>query len=134
MSEADLMRRLQKAATQIGARLFRQNVGQAWTGDARSFSRSEMVRVYPGDVLIRRARPFHAGVKGMSDLGGWVPVRITPAMVGATVAVYVQVEVKDKGIPSSEQIAWLEAVTKAGGRAGIAHNEDELSSIIRGSL
>lgn len=132
MSESDLMRSLQMAATKLGARLFRQNVGLAWVGDARQFSRREMVLVYPGDVLVRRGRPFHAGIAGMSDLGGWVPVTVTPEMVGATVAVYLQVEVKENARATKEQTAWIDAVQSAGGRAGIARSDEDLSAIIRG--
>lgn len=132
MAEADLMRLLQRFASTVGARLFRQNTGMAWVGNARRIARTETVQVYPGDVVIRKARPFHAGVEGMSDLGGWVPVQVTADMVGSTVAIYAQVEVKDEARPTKEQLAWITAVKKAGGRAGIAHNESELLEIIRG--
>ncbi|MGJ5032248.1 VRR-NUC domain-containing protein [Bradyrhizobium sp. HKCCYLS2038] len=133
MSEADLMRLLQRRASQLGARLFRQNVGQAWTGMLER-GNGRVVRLGPGDVVLRNARPFHAGVSGMSDLGGWLPVQVTPDMVGSTIAIYVQVEVKAGGRPTSEQLAWIAAVNKAGGRAGVAHNEAELSEIINGLL
>ena len=72
MSETDLMRALQKQATKLGARLFRQNAGMGWIGAAVKFSDRRQFTAEPGDVLIRNARPFHAGVQGMSDLGGWV--------------------------------------------------------------
>ena len=125
------MRRLQMAATKLGARLFRQNVGLAWVG--RVERGPGTVRLGPNDIVIRNARPFHAGVEGMSDLGGWVPVRITPEMVGQLAAVYAQVEVKlEKGRPSQEQIAWISAVAMSGGRAGVARNEDDLEMILRG--
>lgn len=132
MAEADLMRNLQKLASQLGARLFRQQVGMAWVGDACHYSRPAMVRVYPGDVVIRKARPFHAGVAGMSDLGGWVPVKVTADMVGSTVAVYVQVEVKVNTRATKEQQAWIAAVNNAGGRAGVARDDNDLSGIILG--
>lgn len=135
MSEADLMRRLQIAASRLGARLFRQNVGQAWIGKARVFRKKEahpMFTFYPGDVLIRNARPFHAGIEGMSDLGGWVPVEITPDMVGSTLAVVAQVEVKENARPTAQQLAWIAAVNKAGGRAGIARSETDLAEILDG--
>lgn len=126
------MRLLQRAASQLGARLFRQNVGQGWVGKVERGS-GRMVRLGPADVLLRNARPFHAGVTGMSDLGGWMPVEVTADMVGATVALYVQVEVKDGARPTKEQVAWIDAVNKAGGRAGVAHNENELAQIVRGN-
>jgi len=126
------MRRLQMLASTLGARLFRQQVGMAWVGNVQHFTRVDFVRVAPGDVVIRKARPFHAGVTGMSDLGGWVPVEITAAMVGSTVAVYCQVEVKDGARTTKEQAAWIDAVKRAGGRAGVARSEADLSAIISG--
>lgn len=132
MSEIDLMRHLMKHATRLGARLFRQQVGQAWVGKAQRIDRSQTIDVRPGDVVIRNARPFHAGVPGMSDLGGWTSVVITPEMVGSTVAVVVQAEIKDKGRATTEQLAWIDAVKAAGGRAGIARNDEDLAAIISG--
>lgn len=126
------MRLLQRLASQLGARLFRQNVGQAWVGKVER-GNGRMVRLGPADVLLRNARPFHAGVAGMSDLGGWMPVEVTADMVGSTVALYVQVEVKDGARPTKEQLAWIAAVNNAGGRAGVAHNEAELAQIVRGN-
>jgi hypothetical protein len=133
MAEVPLMRRLQVAASELGARLFRQNAGMAWVGDVRRYAKPDLVRVNPGDVVIRRARPFHAGIAGMSDLGGWVPVTVTADMVGSTVAVVLQVEVKDGARTTKEQIAWIDAVNKAGGRAGVARSESDLSTIIKGA-
>lgn len=125
MAEADLMRLLQRCASSLGARLFRQNTGMAWVGN--------VTRNRDGSITIRNPRPFHAGVAGMSDLGGWVPVEVTADMVGSTVAVYCQVEVKENARATKEQSAWITAVNRAGGRAGIAHNESELTQIIRGN-
>lgn len=125
------MRRLQIAASKIGARLFRQQVGMAWIGAAVKIDRTMLYPVRKGDVVIKSARPFHAGVPGMSDLGGWLPTEITPDMVGMVVALYAQVEVKENGRPSKEQIAWIDAVKKAGGIAGIARSEDDLTQILR---
>lgn len=122
------MRRLQKVASSLGARLFRQQVGMAWVGKIeRGPGRFALG---PGDIVVRAARPFHAGIEGMSDLGGWVPVEITPDMIGSTVAVYAQVEVKENGRPSPAQTAWIEAVNKAGGKAGIARNDADLNQIL----
>lgn len=134
MAEVDLMRHLMKHATRLGARLFRQQVGQGWIGKAIQFKYPGTVEVRPGDVLIRKARPFHAGVPGMSDTGGWTPVVITPEMVGSTLAVVLQAEIKENGRPTPEQLNWIEAVRAAGGRAGIARNEEDLEAIIRGEV
>ncbi len=128
--EIPLMRELQIAASAMGARLFRQNVGLAWVGKAERVQRARAVQVRPGDVVIRAARPFKAGIAGMSDLGGWVPVTITPEMVGKTVAVYAQVEVKDGARATGEQERWIAAVLNAGGLAGIARNISDLTAIL----
>lgn len=130
MSESDLMRRLQLAATRLGARLFRQNVGQAWVGKVERVNSIRYVQVGPGDVVLRNARPFHAGVRGMSDLGGWMPVQVTASMVGETIAVYAAVEIKENARATDGQKAFIAAVLKAGGRAGIAHDESELTKIL----
>ena len=131
MSEADLMRRLQMAASRLGARLFRQQVGTGWVGKV---TRGPLpnISLGPNDVLIRNARPFKAGVEGMSDLGGWVSVEITPEMVGSTVAVVAQAEIKLNGRPTTQQLAWIACVNKAGGRAGIARSEKDLADILAG--
>ncbi|QND53438.1 hypothetical protein HB779_17250 [Phyllobacterium sp. 628] len=132
MSEADFMRRLQMRASQLKARLFRQQVGMAWVGKAERITVHRTMKLKPGDVVVRNARPFHAGITGMSDLGGWVPELITPEMVGSTVAIYTQVEVKENARPTIEQLAWIDAVNSAGGRAGIARSEEDLSKILLG--
>lgn len=128
--ETALMKELQIAASQMGARLFRQNTGQGWIGKARKITKPDWVQVKPGDVVISGARPFHAGFTGLSDLGGWVPVVITPEMVGSTVAVYAQVEVKDGARATGEQDRWIEAVRRSGGLAGIARNISDLAGIL----
>lgn len=132
MAEADFMRHLQKLASKLGARLFRQNSGMAWVGNKVIRGPNSLFKLGPGDVLIRNARPFHAGHEGMSDLGGWVPVEVTADMVGSTVAVYTQVEVKVNARPTDEQIAWIDAVNKAGGRAGVARSDNDLAGILTG--
>lgn len=128
--EAPLMKELQIAASQLGARLFRQNAGQGWVGKAEKFSRAKTVAVQPGDVLIRKGRPFHAGHEGMSDLGGWSPLVIGPEHLGKTLAVYLQAEVKAGALTTEAQRRWIEAVNRAGGIAGIVRSHDELAALI----
>jgi hypothetical protein len=61
--------------------------------------------------------------RGSADLIGWRTVTITQAMVGHQVAVFTSIEVKTPtGRVRPEQQAWLEAVTQAGGLAGIARS------------
>lgn len=127
MLEADFMRRCMKRATDLGARLFRMNVGVAWVGEA--------TKNRDGSITIRNPRPFKSGVPGMSDLIGWAPVVVTPDMVGKTVAVYLAVETKSaRGRASEEQKNFVGAVHKAGGRAGIARTDEDLEAILCGDL
>ena len=129
--ETPLMKELQAAASRLGARLFRQNTGKAWIGKADAPARiAKTVRLAPGDVVVRNARMFHAGFEGWSDLGGWAPVTITPDMIGKTVAVYVQAEVKDKGRATDAQLRWIDAVNRAGGIGGVIRSEDDLRALL----
>jgi hypothetical protein len=110
-TEADFMRRCMKRATELGARLYRNNVG-----------------VLPD----KRGIPVRYGLAtGSSDLIGFVPVTVTPDMVGQTLAVFVSVETKaGRGKATKEQDQWLAMVAKHGGRAGIARTDDDLDQII----
>lgn len=124
------MRRLQILASSLGARLFRQNSGMAWVGNKVERG-PRTVHLGAGDVVIRNARPFHAGFQGMSDLGGWRPVVIMPDMVGTTIAQRVEAEVKtETGRATKEQRAWIDAVNKAGGRAGVVRNDDDMRALL----
>lgn len=123
------------AASRAGHRLFRMNVGMGWTGNATKITRTETVRVHSGDVIIRNARPFHSGVKGMGDYCGWATVTVTPDMVGKPIAVFASVEVKaGKDRLRPEQKAFAEAVNAAGGTAGVARSEDDAMAILEGAF
>lgn len=107
---------VQRAVSPLGARWFRQNVGLAWQGERI---------VKTGDsVYLEHARPIRAGLcEGSSDLIGWTPVRITPEMVGQTIAVFTAAELKTgKQTVTDEQATFLEAVEKAGGIAGVVRS------------
>jgi hypothetical protein len=71
-------------------------------------------------------------VRGSADLIGWRTVTITQAMVGTRLAIFTSIEVKTPtGRIRPEQQAWLEAVTHAGGIAGIARSVDDAKLIIK---
>lgn len=105
---------------------FRANVGNGWIGEA--------TKLPNGDVLIRNARPFTTGLPpGFSDLFGFVPVEITPEMVGQTLAVFVAMEVKTKtGRVSPQQTAFLRAVNDNGGRSGVTRSVPDALRVISG--
>lgn len=106
MSEARVLAEIRLAlGREPGLRLFRNNVGKLRDGEGR--------------VVTFGLHP------GSGDLIGWRSVVVTPDMLGRTLAVFVSIEVKDKGRPTPEQRAWAAAVTAAGGFAGVARTPDD---------
>jgi hypothetical protein len=131
MKESSLQHRILAEFGHGERRLFRMNVGLAWIGTAKKFTQRAIVSVGPGDVVIRSARAFKAGMVGMSDLIGWQTVEITPEMVGRKIAVYTAIECKGKRTRvTAQQLAFLELVRDAGGLAGLARSEDDVRSIL----
>lgn len=133
MTEQGVMRAILLACSRGAARLFRQNVGTGWVGESTRFSRASTVSVQQGDVLIRNARPLHAGLcEGSSDLIGWRTVEVTPKMVGQRLAVFAAVEVKsERGRPTTQQKAFITAVSRAGGIAGVARSVEDAEKMLR---
>lgn len=133
MKEMPVLQRILVAVSRGATRLFRNNVGQAWVG-ARPHQcrRPETITLRPGDVVVRQARPFHAGLcVGSSDTIGWTTVEITPEWVGRRVAVFTGIEVKgDGGRASDDQLQFIGQVQAAGGIAGVARSADEAQGII----
>lgn len=108
--------------------LFRANVGQAWTGDAK--------RMPNGDILLKKPRPFSTGLPpGFSDLFGLVPVKITPDMVGQTVGVFMAMEVKaERGKSSPQQDRFLKAVNDNGGRGAVVRSTEDALRVLEGEM
>lgn len=133
MAEAELMRKLQLRFSLLGARVFRNNNGMGWTGKAETVRESGNVMVHPGDVVIRKARPLHAGLMpGSSDLIGYQSVIISPSMVGSRFALFTSPEIKrpTKSKEQQNQQDWINAIKEAGGQAGFVHTEEECDSLI----
>lgn len=121
MTESALYPMLQLAASEAGARLWRQNVGTAWRG--------EVTRNRDGSILIRRPMIVHFGLAtGSADLIGWAPHVVTEHDVGRTLAVFLSVEAKAaKGRMRAEQQAWLDAVKAAGGIGIVARSVEDFT-------
>lgn len=122
--ERDITNPILKAASKLGARLFRQNTGVGWIG--RTLRRSE------GTLTLADPRPLHAGLcVGSSDVIGWTPVVITPDMVGARVAVFTALEVKTGRLKATEeQERFIEAVRAGGGIAGVVRCTEDAVGLI----
>ena len=124
MTEHEIQQRILLACGKGPSRLWRNNVALAWTGKA--------IKLDGGDVLIRNARPLHAGLcKGSADLIGLRTVTIGPEHVGQRLAVFCAIEVKSAtGRPTPEQTAFLALVREMGGLAGIARVVDDAAGIL----
>ena len=119
----------------MGVINWRNNVGSGWVGKVTHIRKNCTVTCAPGDVVIKNARPLRSGLcKGSSDVIGITPVFITQAHVGRTLGIFSAIEVKSKtGKPTEDQLNFLRAVEKAGGFAGIAKSNDDISAIINRS-
>lgn len=128
MTPAAMMRQVQVALASVGARVFRNNVGQGWVGMTQPLQ--------GGAIMITDPRPLHAGLcDGSSDLIGWRTVVVTPSMVGSKIAVFAAVEVKQgTGRCSAEQLGFLAAVKAAGGIAFVATGADQAQETLRQSV
>lgn len=119
MSDHAFLTRILLACSRAHVRLFRNNVGQGWVGKVERYPRATQVTIRPGDVVIRNARPLHAGLaEGSGDLIGWESREIKPEHVGQTWAVFASLEAKEgAGRMRPEQKAWRDTVRAAGGVA-----------------
>lgn len=114
-TEKDIERSIILHASKIGSTLFKNNVGMY------TDSKGNVIR--------------YGLCKGSSDLIGWTPIVITPDMVGKKVAVFTAVEVKKnkfgKYKATDLQKAFIAAVNKAGGKAGVADCLLDLEVIVK---
>jgi len=68
---------------------------------------------------------------GSADLIGFVPVTITPEMVGRRVAVFLAVECKtDTGRLSTTQRVWLASASAAGAVVCVARSESDVETAL----
>lgn len=119
--------------TGMGARLFSNVVGMAWTGDAHpghGADGSPMViiknaRHLPFGLLVPGTDLSKTGKKkktsGGSDRVGWTPHVVTAEDVGRTIAVFTAVELKTlNDTLKPDQANFLDQVHRAGGLAYVA--------------
>lgn len=135
MNETTVVKMARVHASELGAVLFRNNVGRL---------------PEPGG-----GRWVEFGLcKGASDTIGYQPLLITQEMVGTKIARFVAVELKDydgmdeaqirdfivRRLPTgskaakhlSEQCNFIDAVRRNHGLAGFARNNQELETLLRG--
>lgn len=138
LSPSNQSRQTQLTITALGGRGWRQQVGLSWMAspqDTLKPNKPLTVILRPGDVLLRNARPLKTGTVGMCDNGGFVPVVVTPEMVGQTVAISLWIEDKSgTGRTSPEQKAFIQMVRRFGGRAGVSRGDEDTRRIIAGEI
>jgi hypothetical protein len=129
MSEHVIQQQILLAHGSGATRLWRNNVGTGWAGQATKVTggnlRAVSQALRPGDVVIRQGRPLHAGLcVGSSDLIGYRQVD--------GIAQFVALEVKSAtGKATKEQVQFLDHIQAAGGLAGIARSVDDAAAILR---
>lgn len=126
MTEAATKRRIMLDVGRGDVRLFNNPRGIGWMGKVLRQTADTVTLLHPRRVDFG----LHAGA---SDLIGFRSVTITPDMVGQTVAVFAAVEVKAPGGKhpvSDEQRTFIEAVTRAGGLAGVARSPEQARLIL----
>lgn len=82
-------------------------------------------RLPNGDLI-----PYGLGPNGTGDRIGPTPVRITPEMVGHTVAVFTMVESKTpEGVEQSHQETRIKEIRALGGIAGFARGPEDTQKV-----
>jgi hypothetical protein len=128
MSEHTTQQRILLACGSGNTRLWRNNVGTGWAGQATKVTpgnlRAVSQALRPGDVVIRQGRPLHAGLcVGSSDLIGY---RVVDG-----VAQFVALEVKSTtGKPTAQQTQFLDHITSVGGCAGIVRSVEDARTVL----
>ena len=108
-SESNILNDCLIALSKAGCKAFRHNVGMGWVGKSQRISHTQTVTVHAGDVIVRKARPLHAGLaKGASDIIGIKPHIVTQKDVGTTIGVFISPEIKkENGRATKEQLHWI---------------------------
>jgi hypothetical protein len=117
MNQANRLNIIRKWASQMGHRLFRNNVGKGYQGKITEINHHGRNRKVIDDL---RYIDFGLTV-GSSDLIGWQSKKITKDMIGKSIAVFFAVEEKSpRDRLSDEQINFLQSVHANGGIAMVA--------------
>ena len=128
-SEHQIQQRILLAHGSGPVRLWRNNVGTGWAGQATRITVGNLSAIAhalrPGDVVVRNGRPLHAGLcVGSSDLIGYRKV--------GDLAQFVALEVKSAtGRPTAEQTRFLDHITSAGGCAAVVRSVADADAVLR---
>jgi VRR-NUC domain len=125
VTERDIQNDIQRELSRNETRLFRINCGQSYQG--------RIVEQTPDRLILSPWYPIKLGATGISDLIGWTQEYGRPGSYADDVytAVFCAIEVKDRGRATPEQLAFIDTVRRAGGRAGVARSVEEARAIIQ---
>jgi hypothetical protein len=126
MSENIVVRDIQAKLSNNEVRLWRNNCGNGWLGNATVLEN--------GDVLLRNPRRIQFGLAaGSSDIVGCISKIITLDMVGQKFAQLVSIEGKSKtGRLRDEQALWLDCMRSLGALHGVARSVEDARRILQG--
>jgi len=129
-SEANVSNDAAIAFSNGGGKSFRNNVGSAWSG-VKVKEYSEGGKRY---IVLKAPRRIKFGLmEGSADRIGWLPVKITQAMVGSTIAQFTSMEMKKlNGRATPAQVRWHEIVLRDGGLSGFVRCKEDVLSILAG--
>lgn len=137
-SGTDLHRAIQLALGRGSCRMFRNEMGQGWVGEAVMQGEGKTLKCiikYPRKVRFGvgyASAGENAEAGGGSDLIGWTTKIVTPDMVGQRVAIFTAIEGKfDDDDTTRSQVNFIAAVRLAGGFAGVASTVDDALAIAR---
>lgn len=135
MSEKNIQSAVMMAASEAGARVFRNNVGVAI---AVTPPQGKSWTTLMNKVLsfVKNLGGFAAPIKyglceGSSDLIGYKSIVITDKMCGTKIAQFVALEIKTPtGSIRPEQAQFIVAARSAGALAGIVRSPDEAIAVL----
>lgn len=128
------MRACMKRASELGMRIFRNNVGTGLVIRAKNVQMREAIINACAATAAKMggsaARIRFGLCEGSGDDIGWTPYEIKPEDVGKTIAVFTSAEIKKpKGRSSDEQKQWAKVVNAAGGIAVVWRSADDVAKI-----
>lgn len=132
--ENPIMKRTLVRLVEAGAKIFRNNNGQGFQGQAEWVRRAvPSARLYPGDVILRSARRLNFGLgEGSPDLVGYLTITVGPEHLGKRLAIFTGVEMKNEvGNTTKQQRHWLEVLKNDGCIAIMARSEEDAVQQLR---
>jgi len=127
IKESNLLKKFLIEYSTDGHRLWRMQSGAFWTGKSKRLDEETTLTLNKGDVVIRRARRVNVGFDGLSDTIGLTRIKITPEMVGRTVAIFTACEIKTPNVKATtKQQNFIRMVNQRGGIGVIARKLEHL--------